>query len=151
MADNRERGFELPIQIDYLPPKWLVTLNILLHFGAGLCVPPTSLDLYLKILLIFVIITSFVITKYRLYRQMSEFDPRKLVLDAEDRWYVAGPVTYREKITLVSGGFINPAFAVLRFLDKNKKQYVFILSSSNVNADTLRRLRVRLKFKKTPG
>lgn len=151
MADNRERGFELPIRIDYLPPKWLPGVNALLHIGAVLCVLPTSPDLYIKVLLISVIIASFAITEYRLYRQLSGFEPRQLILDADDRWYVAAPATDRIKVSLISGGFLNPAFAVLRFADNNKKEYVFILSSSNVDGDALRRLRVRLRFKKVPG
>ena len=151
MEDHGERGFELPIQIEYLPPKWVALVNVLLHFGAAICVLPTSLAFPVKTLLIFVIITSFIITEYRLYRQMIGVYPCRLILDSEDRWYVAGPDMEKENVTLVSGGFINPAFAVLRFLDKKKNPYVFILASSNVHADALRRLRVRLRYKKAPG
>ena len=151
MADDRETGFELPIHIDYFPPGWLAGIVALVHLGAILCVLPTSLELYAKFLLILTIILSFVMTEYRLYRRMNDTNPLQLVLDQEDRWYVIDSALSRKRVVLKSGGFINPILAILRFMDNKKTRYVFILSSSNVNADTLRRLRVRMKFRKTPG
>ena len=149
MAENRESGFGLPVRIDYLPPRWLAGVNVLIHVGAILCVLPTSLDLSIKALLIGLIFTGFVITSYRLYRQIGGLTPCKLILDAEDHWYIARAHTRRREVTLISGGFLNPVFAVLGFLDNRGERYVFILSSSNVDKQTLRRLRVRLRFRKT--
>jgi hypothetical protein len=41
---------------------------------------------------------------------------------------------------------LQPEFVVLNLQDKNSTKYVFILTESNLDKQTLRRLRVRLLY-----
>jgi hypothetical protein len=139
-------GFDLPVRIDYVTPTWLLPFIYLTHSVAAVCLIPVNLQWSIKIVLFLAVLFSlrFHVAKFRRY---SAFDkPLQLLLDTANNWSVVVPDGKRIDASLQSASILQPEFVVLNLQDKNSTKYVFILTESNLDKQTLRRLRVRLLY-----
>ncbi len=146
--NSRESAFELPIHIHYRPSTWVLYGLTFSHIGALICLFPIVIPVGLKFLLGSAIVYSTIRT-YRIYLESSTaIKPIQLILNAEDEWLIISSDGNSQASTLLAESFVHPYLVVLRFTTENKQYFVFILTPENVDQDILRRLRVRLKFRK---
>ncbi len=145
---SRESAFELPIHIHYRPSAWVLYGLTISHIGAMICLFPIVIPIGLKFLLGSAIVYSTIRT-YRTYLKASTaIKPIQLILNAEDEWIIITSDGNNQASTLLPESFVHPYLVVLRFATENKRYFAFILTPDNVDQDILRRLRVRLKFRK---
>jgi len=139
-------GFDLPVRIDYLPPTWLMPFIYFTHSVATFCLLPVNLPWSLKAILFLALLFSlrFHVRNFRRYTAISR--PLQLLLDAANNWSVVVPDGKRIDASLQSASIFQAGFVVLNLQDKNSTKYVFILTESNLDKQTLRRLRVRLLY-----
>ena len=145
---HRENAFNLPIRIAYRPPVALIQLMTFSHAGALLCLLMVSLahwQIGMLIMLISINYYSF----YRDYHKQSKAQPcPQLCLGRENEWSLIADDDALV-MQLRNGALVHRLLLVLRFTSENGKSYCFYLNSKNVEANTLRRLRVRLLHGKT--
>lgn len=146
MESDRGSGFELPIQVRPHPPLPILAALTVLHGGAAVCVFFTSLPFWIKAALAVLVGGSLLLTGRRYLRLAG----LRLGLNARDQWFVIDRAGDSRAVTPVSGLFFHPALAILTVADGDTVIYPFIVSPFNTDTDGRRRLRVRLRFKKTP-
>lgn len=139
-------AFELPIHISYRPPAWLLIFLSISHLGAIICIFAVPVPSWLGVLIATAIVGSLLwsLSRHFYYRYRSV--PVRLILNASDDWSLADERGDRA-IRLLPGAFVHPCLLVLRFRD-NGRSRSFILTPSTLDEDMLRRLRVRLLYKK---
>ena len=139
-----DSAFELPILITYRPPLWMAITLVISHVGAIICIFTVPVPPWIRFLIVTAVISSFLwtLSRYLSYRYRTE--PVRLILNSSDDWTLADERGDRP-ISLFPGAFVHPRLLVLRFRD-NRRSCSFILTRSNMDADMLRRLRVRLRF-----
>lgn len=139
-------AFELPIRIKMLPSTWLTAALVISHGGALLIlIIMVSLNLWIKLSVVLVIILSFLHCFYIYIWRKSSHSIVELVLNERDEWLLIRRDGQVLEPRLRSGTFVHPLLVVLPF------QYgwnfpTVILTPGTVDKDTLRRLRVRLRF-----
>jgi len=139
-------AFELPIHIAYRPPGWLAGALVVSHSGSIICILALSVPVWLKVSMTIAVIASC-IGYWRRYIRCSEAQPPlELILNSEDEWKLVDATGARE-VRLLQQSLVHPALLVLRFQD-GRRIHAFILTPRMVDRDILRRLRVRLRFKK---
>jgi len=139
-------GFDLPVRIYYIPPTWLMPFIYLTHSVAAVCLIPVNLPGSIKIVLFLAALCSLRFHAGN-FKRYSAFDkPLQLLLDTANNWSVVVPDGKRIDASLQSASIFQPGFVVLNLQDKNSTKYVFILTESNLDKQTLRRLRVRLLY-----
>jgi len=146
MNDDRGAGFDLPILIGPHPSLPILGVIIALHGGAAACVWLTSLPLWIK-LAAFVLAGGSLLLTGRRYRYVARL---RLGLNVRDQWFIIDRAGNSRPVTPVSGLFLHPALAILTVADEESTVYPFIISPLNTDPDSRRRLRVRLRFRKTP-
>lgn len=146
MGDDRGAGFDLPILVRPHPQLPILGVITALHGGAAACVWFTSLPLWIK-LAAFALAGGSLLLTGRRYRDVARL---RLGLNVRDQWFVIDRAGHSSPVTPVSGLFLHPALAILTVADEESAVYPFIISPFNTDQDSRRRLRVRLRFKKTP-
>lgn len=139
-----DSAFALPIRITYRPPSWLLIALITSHTGAIISVFAVPVPFWLKALLSAAVLAGLMRSVLDYLRYRYRTSPRRLILNAGDEWTLADEQG-EQNITLLPGAFVHPRLLVLRFA-AGRRRYVFILCPSTVDRNTLRRLRVRLRF-----
>lgn len=139
-----DSAFELPIQIAYRPPGWLVLALSISHSGAIICIYALPVPLWLKAAMVVVICISLLRSLYQFLNSRYIVPPIKLILNAADEWRLADRRDTRPVI-LLPGALVHPLLLVLRFKD-GRRIYPVILTPGTLNRAVFRRLRVRLRF-----
>lgn len=142
-----ESRFNLPIHLDYYPPAWLFPVLTMGHTGAIICVFAVAVPSWLKLVIVSVISLSFFhyVKDFIAYRNPE--NRIRLILNIENEWKIIDCEGDRE-VMLLPGAYVHPLLMVLRFRDENKQVKSFILTPGPMDRDSLRRLRVRLRFGK---
>jgi len=135
-------GFLLPIRIGYRPPKWLVPLLFASHLLAIFCLYFTGVDLRLRILVLVAVMISLTVRVF--FPVAARYQGCLLALNADDRWFRVVAEQGPEELYLVQTVMLASEMIFLQFTDGRRDRHLFILTGENVDADTLRRLRVRL-------
>ena len=140
-------AFELPVRINIHPSRWLAMALAIIHAGALLILLIVHLDLSIKLLVILAIILSFLNCFYIHIWRKSSHSIVELVLNERDEWLLIRRDGQVLEPRLRSGAYVHPYLVILPF------QYgwyftTVILTPGTVDKDTLRRLRVRLRYKK---
>jgi len=143
--NHRDNAFSLPIRIPYQVPKKLRYFIAFTHAGALLCLFPIALPLWLRALCMILVVINYL-------RLMRSFDAGQsvenrpcLLLKKNDEWFLLDADGDVIALSIRNGAFVHRLLLVLRFVAENGKSYCFILSPDNVDHNTLRRLRVRLR------
>lgn len=141
-----ESPFILPIRIYYRPPGSLYVFLSFIHFISMLYLFFTALPLWSRELLALIIICSYVgyLRNYvRRRRRRVE-----LILQPDNEWRLVDLNRSDHdscKMTLIHGAFVHPLLVIVK-LRGPSGYYTFLLTRENTDADSLRRLRVRLLY-----
>lgn len=124
-------------------PAWpVLAVLIPLHLGAGACVWVTSLPVWAQL-------AATAAAGYSLFASAGAClrrAGRELLLTADARWFVVEKCGLTRPVTPVSCLFVHEALGLVTIRDEQGAYRPFFLSSFNTDADTRRRLRVRLRF-----
>ncbi len=153
---NREFPLEMPIFIDYRPSLRLGIFNTLIHFGAIFCLLLTDIPLVLTGLVGTCVLVHYACYARRYLRALNGRTKALLKLDKQNRWQLirAGGETSEEIIDLdlLPGTLVHPLIVALRFKDETGRIRACVMTPDNLDKQTLRRLRVRLRFPlRSPG
>ena len=142
-----ESPFELPIFVHYRPSKRVCVANTLVHFGAIFCLFLTDLPIVATVLT-----GTCILALYSLYLKQF-FSPGKVVfkLDRHDRWQLLRDGHETVDLRLLPGALVHPRIIILSFKEPTGRTRSCVLTSDNLDARTLRRLRVRLRWSQPVG
>lgn len=142
-----ESPFELPIFIHYHPSKRVCVANTLVHFGAIFCLLLTDLPIVAEVLT-----GACILALYGLYLKRF-LSPKKVVLklDKHDHWQLLRNDDETVDLRLLPGALVHPRIIILCFKEPTGRTRSCVLTSDNLDAQTLRRLRVRLRWSQPVG
>ena len=140
-------AFDLPIRIEIKPSKWLAVGLATSHVGAILLLWFVDLAMWIKMLLAIAAMLSLIHSFYFYVWQNSPRSLIELILNDNEEWLLTRNDGRVVEAYLRQGAFVHPMLIVLPFRYGLHFTAV-ILTPDQVNADTLRRLRVRLRFKR---
>ena len=137
-----ESPLELPLFIPYRPSRRVALLNTLVHAGAVLCLFLTELSLVICGLL-----AAVILVHYGFYlRQFLSPQPVTFKLDRRERWQLLQEGKEAVDLKLLPGAFVHPRLVVLCFREPAGRTRFCVLTDDNLDRQTLRRLRVRLRW-----
>lgn len=140
--------FELPIRIDIKPSKWLIAGIVIAHLGAIIITLLVHLALWVKAVMVIMVCTSLVHCLRVYLWQNTPSSPVALLLNNMDEWLLTFAQGETVEVVLRPGAFVHPLLIVLSFKYKMFFPSV-ILTPDVVDQDVLRRLRVRLRLKRS--
>ncbi len=140
-------AFELPLRIRISPSNYLAVGLLIAHTGAILLLWFVSIALWVKILLIMIAISSLYYSFYFYIWQKSPGSLIEIILNDKEEWLLIRNDGQVVAVTLRQGVFVHPLLIVLPFRYGFRFTSVILTPDKN-NADALRRLRVRLRFKR---
>ena len=136
------RPLEAPIVVPGKPSPRLMAVDIMVHLGALLGLFLADFGLGWKALAGVVIAWRGVCSlRSRLAQAQLSFR-----LDGQDRWWLLREDGKALRLKRLPGSLVHPRLVVLRFKDENGRVYSQVLRADNMDAPSLRRLRVRLRF-----
>ena len=139
-----EAPFELPIFIHYRPSVRVGIFNTLVHIGAIFC-------LFLAEIPVTVMVFTgiCVLVHYGIYikRFLSPGDIC-FKLDRHDQWQLFSDSHEAVNLRLLPGALVHPQIVVMCFKDADGRTYPCVLTHDNLDKQTLRRLRVRLRWQR---
>ncbi|TAJ93788.1 MAG: hypothetical protein EPO31_06300 [Gammaproteobacteria bacterium] len=143
-------AFLQPIVIDYRLSRGVWIYLLLLHFFALLAVWYSHLHLAFSLPGSLVVLGSLA-WRFRQWRDSAQYPPaQRFILDSENRWWLRKQEAGDRRLGLLPGSFVHPGMIILRFVDDTKARHTLILCRDNLDADALRRLRVRLRYPNNP-
>ena len=143
---DMESPFTMPIRIYYRPPGSLMLFLSIVHAISILCLLPLALPDWVKCLLALIILYSY--HGYTLDYLRARGKRLELILQPDNEWRLVDlsrPDQQRVRVTLIPGAFVHPRLVVLN-MQGPAGRFALLLTPQNVDADTFRRLRVRLRY-----
>lgn len=140
---DRDSLFTLAVRISYRPPGLLLYIVMLSHTGALVCVLATSLPAVGRASLAMILFLHCLYYLFAWYRQYHQRPLPVLCLRRSGEWRLIEDGE-EHTLRLCEAGFVHRLLVVLRFTAGNRRPRGFVLTRENVDATTLRRLRVRL-------
>lgn len=137
--------FELPVLISVKASKWLKFWLYIIHFLAIPVIVMTALAWPAKALLAITIGGSLYFVKRNYIQLQGRNSIVRVVLDDADEWWLSTARGDTIHATLLPAAFVHPLLITLPFQSHGRK-YTVILTPDIVNANMLRRLRVRLRY-----
>ena len=137
-----EAPLELPIFIHYRPSMRVGAFNTAVHIGAIFCLLVADISLALTGLLGAGVLAHCV---YYLRRLLS---PEQVCfkLHKDGRWQLLREEHEAVDLSLLPGALVHPHLIVLCFREAGGRTRYCALTHDNLDAQTLRRLRVRLRW-----
>ncbi|MBI3793092.1 MAG: hypothetical protein HY275_19745 [Gemmatimonadetes bacterium] len=127
----------------------MAILVLLIHAGALAVIPPLSIPWWIKMLLAVLVLASAVYNFYYRVMLRSKRAVVGLVWDAKDEWRLTTAQGDTLMAELLPDTYVHPQVVILRFRDTvSRKKLSVILFPDSVDAETHRRLRVRLNINK---
>lgn len=146
MVFGMDSPFTLPIRIYYRPPGSLIVFLSLIHVVTLLYLLSLALPLWSRVMLALIILCSYIVYLRNFIRACRK--RVELILQPDNEWRIVDlnrSEPDSSKMTLIPGAFVHPLLVVLK-LKGPPGHYTFLLTAENMNADSLRRLRVRLLY-----
>ena len=156
-----DKKYAKPIQISLNPSRIFVTVVVIVHIGAAGILALSILPWFVKIALLSVIVfslqmfleiyghVSFVQFARNLFPQL-----KNAVWENNDKWLLETSEGKKLSAELRHYCFVHPGLTVVNLRLLNKPWYnrnrSLIFLSDNIDAETFRRLRVRLRWYSTP-
>ncbi len=144
--DEQEKVFERTIVIAYRPPRWLPVYLLITLTGAFLCVFLADIPWVFRVACVLTLLLAA-----RAALRIAKAGPTTLLLDRHDQWFVVRSDRQTRTAQLINATILLPDFIVLVLRTKEAGEFSYLLTPANVNAATLRRLRVRLYYPKGAG
>lgn len=137
-----ESPLELPIFIHYRPSKRVGMFNTLVHGGAILCLFLSDIPAIATVLILTAVLTNygFYLTRY-LFPGDTCFK-----LDRHDRWQLLVGNHEAVDLRLLPGALVHPKIIALCFREPSGRTRYCVLTHDNLDRQTHRRLRVRLRW-----
>jgi len=141
---DKDFPLEMPIYIACRPSFNIAIFNALIHLGAIGSLFPADIPSGAVILLISCVLLHlfYYIRQYRIRCETHVM----LKLNKENKWELTGANGEIKDLDLLPGTFVHPCMVILRFKDECRRAYTYVLTTDNIERQTLRRLRVRLRF-----
>jgi len=141
--DEQEKVFERTIVIAYRPPRWLPVYLLITLTGAFLSVFLADIPWVYRAASALIHLLAA-----RAALRIVKAGPMTLLLDRHDQWFVVHNDKQTRMAQLISATILLPDFIVLVLRTKESRDFSYLLTSANVDAATLRRLRIRLYYPK---
>ena len=139
-------AFLQPLIIDYHISRGVWIYLLLLHLFALHALWYSDLPTVFSLPASLVVIGSLA-RRSRQWRNSAQCPLiRQVILDSENRWWLRRQGAGDSRLGLLPGSFVHPWIIILRFVNEAAGRDTFILCRDNLDADTLRRLRVRLRY-----
>ena len=139
----RDNAFSTLVRISYQPPGFLFYLVTLTHLGAVFSIYYADLPVSPMYAGLFLVVLSYANFLFNFRQARVQQVSPVLCLNKKNEWSVTTQgVTHA--LQLRPGAYVHPGLVILRFIDQNKKPWCFILTRTNVDEHSFRRLRVRL-------
>jgi hypothetical protein len=144
--DRRENPFLLTIRLPLKPSPTIVNATILVHVLSMFLPWLTGLAFTIKILLTICSAFSLLYLLYRYRLSSTRQDVAELILNQEDDWLIKSSNGEIHSATLGDSLFVHPLLTIILLRYADSSEY-FMFTPENTDADSFRRLRVRLRFK----
>lgn len=141
--DRARNIFEEPIRIAFRPSPRITGLLAAAHLGAAAALFASGVPGWLTWSLLLPVVGSLCRTLVAFVRANAE--PQLLLLDSRDRWRQLH-AEHSERLQRGSCCCVSVWLIVLHLRDTAQRDRFFLLAGDNVDADSLRRFRVRLAF-----
>ena len=140
-----ESPLELPIFIAYRPSKRVCLFNTLAHAGAVFSLALADIPHGLAGLI------GAGVLAHCGYCLKGVLFPENICfkLDRGDRWQLLRAGSAAVELELLPGALVHPRIVVLCFREQGGRTRSCVLTRDNLDAQTLRRLRVRLRWPHT--
>lgn len=137
----KAKGFLVPLYLRSLPPAAMIIPISIVHAGAMVCVLFSSLPAFLKGMSFLPIGMSCLFS----IRGVRARSGMQLVLNRRGDWFLVEVTGQARAVRPVSGLLLHTNLVLLTVRDEDGGLFPFVFTPWNTDADTLRRLRVRLK------
>lgn len=138
-----DNPFLQPLRIPVRPSRLVTGMLVLIHVGALVWLFQAALPAWSQWLLAGCVVVSLVRMLQSHILPPAE-NPRELLLDSSGAWQVTDGHGKTRPAQLCRDALIHPALIALR-LRTDRGHRRILLTMDNTDADTLRRLRVRLR------
>lgn len=142
--DEPDSGFNAPIRINYTAPWWLKWYLVFSVTGAVLCVYFADIAWHFRGCILLVALFCLYRRDLFLLRQPDI----EVILDQHDRWKLVEAGKAAETVSLIQACIPVAGLVTVELKSRMGKRYTLLLSASNLDTTTLRRLRVRLYYPK---
>ena len=133
---------ELPVLIHYRPSRRIAVFNALVHLGALFCLLPAEIPAAVTVLA-----GTAVLVNYAVYLKRFLFpDNACFRLDRYDQWQLLRDDHEAVDLRLLPGALVHPKIVALCFREPGGRSRYCVLTHDNLDGQTLRRLRVRLRW-----
>ena len=137
-----ESPLELPIFIHYRPSKRVGMFNTLVHAGALFCLFLSDIPATVTVLIV-----AAVLTNYGCYlKRFLVPEDACFKLDRHDRWQLLQDNRAPVELRLLPGALVHPKLIALCFRAPDGRTRCCVLTHDNLDRQTHRRLRVRLRW-----
>lgn len=133
---------ELPILIRYRPSGKIAAFNALVHLGALFCLLLAEIPVAIMLLAGTAVLVNCGVC---LKRFLSPQDTC-IKLDRYDRWQLLRDNGEAVDLELLPGALVHPKIVALCFREPGGRSRYCVLTHGNLDGQTLRRLRVRLRW-----
>lgn len=137
--------FELPVLITVKTSKWLKFWLYIIHLLVIPVILITGLGWPVKALLTIIVGISLCFVDRNYIQLPGRSSVVRIMLNDADEWWLSTAQGDTINAALLPPAFVHPLLISLLFQAQGRK-FTVILTPDVVNADTLRRLRVRLRF-----
>lgn len=139
--------FELPLFIEIKPSHRFILVFYLIHLGAIPVMQFSHIPLVIQIPVIAGVLISLIHGHYMYISRKHPDSTVRLVLNQAGEWLLELAHGSKLTVTLKPMTFVHPMLVVMSF-QGDRRIHRVILTPDTLDADTFRRLRVRLRFKK---
>lgn len=142
-----QNNFELPILITPQSFYWCKIWTMIMHLGAGVFMLISALPWFWKIPLLVPIVYGYFLMSGKYCHAQHPDSVLQIYFNDTDEWWLTTAAGNTAQAQLVTPCFVHPWLVVLSFKSGSWwKRYHVILTPVSADADSLRRLRVRLRF-----
>lgn len=142
---KRDGGFGGALNIPCRTSRIVLLLECIMHAGALIAVILSAIPGWARILAVPLVAASYILWFRRHYIDRSGAARGMLQLTARDEWRLLTGAGEALELRLEPNAFVHPLLLVLSFAAAGRRLCVLLLPD-NTDADTLRRLRVRLGY-----
>lgn len=142
MQAEPPRGFNSPLYLCPVPPRACLVPVGFIHAGALAGIFAAALAPYLQWGLAGMVLVHLALSVRRLYGRAAA----RVVLTARDDWFLIEPGGRSRAVKPDAGLVLHPGLILLIFRDEQANRWPFLFWSRYADADSLRRLRVRLRY-----
>lgn len=142
-----QNNFELPILIAPRFFHWCRIWTITVHLGAAVSMLISAIPWFWKIPLLAPVVFSYFHITGKYCHALHADSVVRIYFNDADEWWLTTAAGNTVQAQLVSPCFVHPRVVVLSFKSGSLlKRYHVVLTPASADADSLRRLRVRLRL-----